>query len=126
MIAPTAVTGIRDPDDPDRWLVLPWPVEAGFCEVVRHFLPAHVRLLGDKNTARQLAYFEGYQAALLAASTDDLQHPTAWEWRDDLLRCTARCVAIYQGKQVEQRVTNANVRRLPVAMSRPSLREQAS
>jgi hypothetical protein len=122
VIDPTAVTGIRDPGDLGRWLVVPWPVTAGFCEVVRHFLPAHAGLLGDKRTDRQVAFFEGYQAALLAASTDDLRHPTAWHWRDELLGCLAECVAIYRVKQAEQRA--ADVRRLPVAASRP--RERAS
>jgi hypothetical protein len=93
--------------------------------VVRHFLPAHVGLLGDKRTARQVAFFEGYQAALLAASTDDLCHPTAWGWRDELLGWIARCVAIYRAEQTEQPAAEVNVRRLPVVASGPELREQA-
>jgi hypothetical protein len=102
VIDPAAVNGIRDPDDPDRWLVPPWPIDAGFCEMVRHFLPAHVRLLGDTRVARQVAYFEGYQAALLAAPTDDLRHPTARKGRDELLGSIAQGTATYRAKQAEQ------------------------
>ena len=91
-----ATTGIRDPENPDRWLVWPWPAEAGFCEVVRHFLASVWPLFRDTNPARQLAYYEGYQAALLAASTDDLHGPGAMEWRDELLSCVARCVTTHR------------------------------
>jgi hypothetical protein len=94
--------------------------------VVRHFLPAHVGLLGDKRTARQVAFFEGYQAALLAASTDDLRHPTAWAWRDELLGGIARCVASYRAKQAEQTAADVNVRRLSAVASRPGPRKLAS
>lgn len=89
-------TGIRDPRKPDIWLVRPWPIDAGFCQVVRHFLTSFWPLFGDSNPVRQLAYYEGYQAALLAASTDDLRGPGAWEWRDELLSCVARCMTTYR------------------------------
>lgn len=86
-------TGILDPDDHGRWLVRPWPVDATFGEVVRHFLPAYLyQLQGDTNTARQLAYFEGYQAALTAASTHQLSEPAGWQWRAGLLGSVGRCV----------------------------------
>jgi hypothetical protein len=67
-------TGIPDPERPDLWLVCPWPARAGFCDVVRHFLMAYVYgLQGERSVARQLAYFEGYAAALEAAPTHDLR-----------------------------------------------------
>lgn len=71
--------GISDPERPDVWLVRPWPAGASFCEVVQHFLTAYVwRLLGDTSTARQLAYFEGYEAALAVASTHELTYAADW------------------------------------------------
>ena len=98
MTTTSTTTGIRDPENPDHWLVWPWPDEAGFCEVVRHFLNACWPLLGDSDPARQLAYYEGYQAALLAASTEYLHGPGAWEWRDGLLAAVARCIARYRAQ----------------------------
>jgi hypothetical protein len=86
-------TGI---DAPDRSPVGPWPADAGFCAVVRHFLTSCWPLFGDDDPARQLAYYEGYQAALLAAPADDLRGPGASEWRDELLASVARCVTTYR------------------------------
>ncbi|HEX3649538.1 MAG TPA: hypothetical protein VHV49_14015 [Pseudonocardiaceae bacterium] len=94
----TTTTGIRDPEKPNVWLVWPWPVEAGFCKIVRHFLTCLWPLFGDTNPARQLAYYEGYQAALLAATTDDLRGPGALEWREELLACVARCVTTHRAQ----------------------------
>jgi hypothetical protein len=98
----TASTGISDPDDPGRWLVRPWPVRASFCEVVHHFLMAYVWRLEDASTVRQLAYFEGYRAALDAAPADELSHSGAWRWRDELLGCIEDCVTQYRDKQATQ------------------------
>jgi hypothetical protein len=90
-------TGIVDPDDPGRWLVCPWPVRATFCEVADHFLMTSVRRdFSETSVARRLAYYEGYQAALRAAPTDDLVHSIAWEWRDELLTCIDGRVAHYR------------------------------
>jgi hypothetical protein len=94
----TATTGIRDPKNPSVWLVWPWPVDAGFGDVVRHFLTYFWPLSGDSDPARQLAYYEGYQAALLAAPTDGVRGPGALEWRDELLACVARCVTTYRAQ----------------------------
>lgn len=107
-------SGIRDPENADVWLVRPWPVDAGFCAVVRHFLTAYVwPLRGDQNTARQLAYFEGYQAALLAASTDELRDQAGLRWRDELLGCVGDCVAQYRQEVAAQhRPAPAEVRQL--------------
>lgn len=98
MTTTSGTTGIRDPENPDVWLVWPWPVEAGFCEVVRHFLSSVWPLFGDTNPVRRLAYCEGYQAALLAATTDKLSGPGTWEWRDELLSCVARSVTTYRAQ----------------------------
>lgn len=101
MTTTSTTTGIRDPENPDVWLVVPWPVDAGFGEVVRHFLTSFWLLFGDTDPVRQLAYYEGYQAALLAAGTTGLHGPGALEWRDDLLTCVVRCIATYR-EQVRQ------------------------
>ncbi len=91
--------GILDPADAKLWLVRPWAVDAGFCEVVRHFRSTYVgRLQGERNTARQLAYWEAYQEALRTASTGELTGPGAWDWHDDMVRCVGDCVAIFQDR----------------------------
>jgi hypothetical protein len=107
-------TGISDPVDPSRWLVRAWPPEASFCDVVRHFLTAYFGWLqSDRSVARQLAYFEGYQAALGTASTHELTDTAAWQWHDELLACIGECVAIFRDKHaaVGSR-TAADIRRL--------------
>jgi hypothetical protein len=103
MTTPSTVsTGIPDPDAPDRWLVRPWPVRSSFCEVVRHFLTAYVGRLEGAGTVRQLAYFEGCQAALEAAPTNELTHPTTWRWHDELLGCVEDCVTRFRDKLTTQ------------------------
>jgi hypothetical protein len=97
--------GIPDPEDPSRWLVWPWRLGAGFCDVVRHFLTVYVgSLQGDRNTARQLAYWEGYQTALTAASTDELTHAAALHWHADMVRCVGDCVAVFREKAEAENV----------------------
>jgi hypothetical protein len=126
VIDTNAPTGILDPEHPDRWLVPPWPVAARFGEVVRHFLTSCWPLFGDSHPERHRAYFVGYQAALLAAPTDNLHGPGALEWRDELLSCVARCVSAHQ----EQVAAARNVRQLPanapMTMPTPARRDQAS
>ncbi|HEY1572592.1 MAG TPA: hypothetical protein VGG05_14710 [Pseudonocardiaceae bacterium] len=95
-----SVTGILDPEDPSRWLVCPWPARANFSEVVRHFLMACLeRLQGGSSRARQLAYFEGYRAALSASRGDDPRRAVARDWRDALLECVDRCVMAMRTEQ---------------------------
>lgn len=101
-IPSTTSIGIPDPDDPGRWLVRPWPVRASFCEVVHHFLKAYVWRLEGAGTVHQLAYFEGYQAALEAAPTNDSTRPTAGRWHDELLRCVGDCVTQFRDKRTTQ------------------------
>jgi len=62
------------------------------------------RLQSDTSTARQLAYFEGYQAALNAAPLHELKHSTSWQWRDDLLGCIAECIATFRAEQAAKDV----------------------
>ncbi|MGH7867186.1 MAG: hypothetical protein ACREP9_06025 [Candidatus Dormibacteraceae bacterium] len=125
------ITGIPDPDGSGRWLVRPWPREASFCEITRHFLTAYIwRLQNDTNVARQLAYFQGYHTALQAAPTHELKHDCDWQWRNDLQNCVARCVASYQGKYVAQVQNRTNVRTLtpsaPTTIPTPLHRKRAS
>jgi hypothetical protein len=100
--ASAASTGIPDPDDPDHWLVRPWPVRAGFHEVVHHFLMAYTWRLDSADTVRRLAYFEGYLAALKAAPTAKLTYPADWRWRDELLSCVGDCVTQFRDKGTAQ------------------------
>ncbi|QIZ38305.1 hypothetical protein [Saccharopolyspora sp. ASAGF58] len=80
------MNGIPDPDDPGRWLVRPWPTNASFCNVVRHFLNVYVwRLVQDTDVRRQLDYFSAYRAALENASTHELTCAADWQWREELL-----------------------------------------
>jgi hypothetical protein len=123
-------TGIPDPDDPSRWLVRPWPIRASFCEVVHHFLMAYVWRLEDASTACQLAYFEGYRAALTAVLTDELTDPTTWHRHDELLGSIDACVTQYQDKQTAHGIAaKAAVRQLrpgaPAAIPTPFGHERA-
>lgn len=86
--------GVPDPLDPARRLVTPWPVDAGFCDVVAHFLLTRV----PDEAVRQLAYWEAYQDALKEASTDGLTGAGAWHWHDDMVRCVDDCVAVFRAK----------------------------
>lgn len=96
--------GLRDPDDPTTWLVRPWPVNATFCEVVRHFMTAFLHRLQTKpSTAALLAYYETYQTALQEASTAELTYPVAWQWRDEMLDCVGRCVAQFRAQSAERK-----------------------
>lgn len=55
-------------------------------------------LRSERDVARELAYFEGYQAALAAASTQALTGAAAWHWHDDMVRCVDDCVGIFREK----------------------------
>lgn len=115
----TLTPGIPDPLDPARWLVWPWPADANFNGVVRHFLTVYVgRLQGERSTARQLAYWEAHQAALKEAPTHELTGPGAWHWHDDMVRCVDDCVAIFQEKaRAEGLDTATNGQRQPATLS---------
>lgn len=95
--------GIPDPEQRAEWLVRPWPVRASFCDVVQHFQMAwYWRLVAETTPARDWAYYEGYQAALLAAPAPSMEYAATKRWYDDMLDCTARCVAIFRNKYVAE------------------------
>src|SRR5258708_6085699 len=103
-------SGILDPDRPALWLVWPWPVGASFCDVVRHFLTTYVGgLQSDRSVARQLAYFEGYAAALAVASTHELTYAADLRWHDELVACVADCVAVFREKQSAAGLAATNI-----------------
>lgn len=87
-------TGIPYPDKPGHWLVPPWATNASFSDLVRHFLSRHP--WGNTNTVHLLAYFEGYEAALDAAPTDELTYAGHQRWYDDMRDCVSRCATIYR------------------------------
>jgi hypothetical protein len=95
--------GIPDPEGREQWLVRPWPAGASFCDVVQHFQMAwYWRLWGETTPARDWAYYEGYQTALLAAPAPSMEYAATKRWYDDMLDCTARCVAIFRDKYVAE------------------------
>jgi hypothetical protein len=74
-------------------------------DVVRHFLNAYVWwLLGDTSTSRQLAYFEGCQAALDAVSIDEPQDSAASPGRNELRAGAADCVTEFRGRQAAENI----------------------
>lgn len=105
-------TGIPHPDKPGQWLVPPWPTNASFCDVVRHFLRHH--LWRDTNTAHLLAFFEGYQAALDGAPIDELRYAGHWRWFEDMRDCVDRCASFYREQHTaEIQQARGNVSVLP-------------
>src|SRR4051794_14318169 len=84
--------GIPDPHQPAVWLVRPWPVDADFGNLVRHFASAYLGWADTGDTARHVAYYEGYHAALTAAPFDEPIDAVAAQWREDMVKCIARCV----------------------------------
>jgi hypothetical protein len=99
------VTGVRDPQDPDRWLVTPWPAHATVGEVVGHFDRATTQFHADTSTARLLAFHEGLRAALAAASTDEF---TDWDRHGYLLNCADLGVAIFRDGCHQDRQENGS------------------
>jgi hypothetical protein len=105
-------TGIANPDKPGHWLVPPWPTKASFSDVVRHFM--RFFLWRSTNTAHLLAYFEGYQAALETAPTDELTYESDQRWCADLRDCIARCVRQFQEmRTAEMQQAKSTVSTLP-------------
>ncbi len=83
-------TGVRDPENPDRWLVAPWPADASFGDVVQHF---------DRASATQ--FHAGTSAACLLASgafTDQAD----WDRRGYLLNCAELGVTIFRDLDIVQ------------------------
>jgi hypothetical protein len=90
------MTGIPNPDQPDLWLVPPWPHDAGFSEIVAHFL--RFTPCEDLSPATLLTYYEAYQSVLESASTADLTRPFQQSWAHDVRECVARCVTVHREK----------------------------
>jgi hypothetical protein len=72
MINESADNGIRDPDDPHRWLVPPWPRQAGICEVLDHFGHRLGWLSPYWTDTQRLVFHEAYLAAMTAAPKHEL------------------------------------------------------
>lgn len=98
--------GIPDPDNPENFLVPPWPADTKFCGVVRHFLRYHV--WGSENTAHLLAYYKGYQSALNAAPRER-PHPVQQGWYEAMLECIDACVKLYSEKYADESANNNHV-----------------
>jgi hypothetical protein len=88
------------------------------CTVVRHFL---VRWRDDMAAADQLAYFEGYAAAIQAAPKHELAYPCGWRWYEDLRDCLRRCVTVLREQQQTQRRQEGPLQALPpISRRRPA------
>ncbi|HEY3610418.1 MAG TPA: hypothetical protein VGL06_23155 [Pseudonocardiaceae bacterium] len=92
-------TGVRDPEDPDRWLVAPWPADATFGAVLHHFRQASVaRLPSDGGIARLLAFHEGFRAALAAAPIEEFTDQDQHDWCGHILDCAELSVTLFQNQ----------------------------
>lgn len=87
-------TGVHSISRPGRWVVPPWPNNAGVHEIVRQFVRFNP-LYRCVEEADEKAYYLGYQQALDTASTHDLTCDLAWRWYGELRHCVARCAAYY-------------------------------
>src|SRR5436189_5168 len=79
-------TGIPNPDRPGHWLVPPWPHDAGFSDIVAHFL--RFTPCDDLSPAGLLTYFEGYQSVLESPGDQRRRHPHLAEQPDQRLHGT--------------------------------------
>jgi hypothetical protein len=88
--------GIRDPENPDQWLVAPWPADASFRDVLQHFHQVCTQFDADTSNARLLAFHEGLYAALAAAPTGQFAEQTQGDWRTYVLNCADLGVRIFR------------------------------
>jgi len=72
-------------------------------DVVQHFLRFAPKR--DASPTDLLAYCEGYQAAIAAASTHELTYPAQWRWFNGLRDSIDRCVTIFQEECRTERET---------------------
>jgi hypothetical protein len=93
-------TGVRDPEDPDRWLVAPWPAHASLNDVVQHFQSAGTT--EATSIVRLLAFHEGLRAALAAAPTGEFTDPDDWDRRGYVLNCADLGVSIFRDQYATQ------------------------
>jgi hypothetical protein len=98
-------TGIPKPDEPGRWLVPPWPANASFDQIVRHFLNRTPSSLD--NTRHQLAYWDGYRIALASAPTDRLRRDGHAWWITDMRKAVDTCAQVYREKLATETATGA-------------------
>jgi hypothetical protein len=90
--------GVRDPEEPDRWLVAPWPANASLWDVAQHFQQVTSTQFGtDTSNARLLAFHEGLYAALESAPTDEFADQTELDRRSYVLSCADLGVRVFQG-----------------------------
>jgi hypothetical protein len=103
---PDLTTGVLYPDEPDLWLVPPWPIDTCFSEVVGHFLRFHP--WGETDTEVLLAYFAAYEAALdTAPPGDNPDSPFYARWAAEVRGSVGRCTALYRAQFEAQREEKA-------------------
>ncbi len=91
------MTGVRDPEDPDRWLVAPWPADASVGVVVQHFDRASsTQFHAGTSAVCLLAFHEGLRAALAAAPTEEFTDQADWDRRGYMLNCADLGVTIFR------------------------------
>jgi hypothetical protein len=90
--------GVRDPEDPDQWLVAPWPADASLWDVVQHFQQVScTQFDAGTSNARLLAFHEGLYAALTAAPpTEEFANQTELDRRSYVLSCANLGVRVFQ------------------------------
>lgn len=86
--------GLRNPDKRDLWLVPPWPRNASYCTVVRHFL--RWQPWNTRSARIMLVYFRAYQAALELAPAHALSDPAGLAWRAEMRSCIGWCISVYE------------------------------
>jgi hypothetical protein len=96
-------TGVRDPQDPDRWLVEPWPPDTNVGDVLEHFQRASLaRLPADGSIDRLLAFHQGLRAALEAAPAEDVTDEDRLDWCEGLLEVADLSVTLFQEQYIAQ------------------------
>jgi hypothetical protein len=95
--------GVRDPEDPDRWLVAPWPADASVGAVLQHFHQvSSTQFDAATSNARLLAFHEGLYAALESAPTGEFTDQTDEDRRSYILSCADLAVRIFRDLDVAE------------------------
>ena len=88
--------GVRDPEEPGRWLVEPWPADTSFGDVLEHFQRASLaRLPSDGSLDRLLAFHQGLRAAPAATPIGDVTDQDRVGWCEDLLEFADLSVTLF-------------------------------